>query len=119
MTNSVDTALVVSAVNHPAIRMQFDTGALAMNEEDPAAVIATNRDLIGHIHISEPNLVPIGTIDTDHTKTAAAIRKVMPDSLVSIEMLTAKGDSSLPAIESALQFVKKVYGRECNTGVSG
>ncbi|MBC7489491.1 MAG: sugar phosphate isomerase/epimerase, partial [Glaciimonas sp.] len=50
MTTSVETAQVVAHIDHPAIRMQFDTGALAINGEDPVTVLRECATLIGHVH---------------------------------------------------------------------
>ncbi|MFD1693389.1 sugar phosphate isomerase/epimerase family protein [Azotobacter chroococcum] len=60
MTTSVETARVVREVAHPFIGMQLDTGALSINGEDPEAVLRDSSSLIGHIHASEPDLLPLG-----------------------------------------------------------
>jgi len=52
MTDSAETARVVTEVAHPAIRMQLDTGAITINGEDPENVIGRYASLIGHIHAS-------------------------------------------------------------------
>ena len=41
MTTSAKTAQVVELVTHPAIKMQFDTGALTINDEDAASVLSS------------------------------------------------------------------------------
>jgi sugar phosphate isomerase/epimerase len=95
MTTSSETARVVERVAHPAIRMQLDTGALTINGEDPAAVLRESAELIGHIHASEPNLVPLGDGGTDHGKVFDALRPCLPDHLVSIEMLATNASRIL------------------------
>jgi sugar phosphate isomerase/epimerase len=102
MTDSAETAAVVHAVNHPAIRMQFDAGALTMNGEDPAQVLATCAELIGHVHASEPDLLPLGDGSTDHSAMAAALRQYLPAHTVCIEMLSAKDEAPLASIERAV-----------------
>lgn len=102
MINSADTASIVVAVAQPAIRMQLDTGALNINGEEPATVVQNNVTLIGHIHASEPNLVPLGEGGTDHAKVAACLRERLPEHIVSIEMLATKNESHLASIERAL-----------------
>lgn len=109
MTTSAETASVVRAVNHPAIRMQLDTGALAINDEDPQQVLADCAALIGHIHASEPDLVPLGDGKTAHPAMAAAIEQHLPQHLVAIEMVATKDEAHLAAIERALTVVAAAY----------
>ncbi|MBC7405455.1 MAG: sugar phosphate isomerase/epimerase [Cytophaga sp.] len=102
MTTSAETAQVVTQIAHPAIRMQFDTGALAINGEDPATVLQSCVRLIGHIHASEPNLVSLGNGETDHARMYEALVLHLPNHLVTIEMLATKNESHLVSIERAL-----------------
>lgn len=102
MINSAETAKIVMDVSHPAIRMQLDTGAITINGEDPCQVVKKYGALIGHVHASEPDLVVLGDGKTDHGIVAAALRKFMPGQIVSIEMLPAKNEPNLVAIERAL-----------------
>ena len=110
MTSSVETAAVVEAVAHPAIRMQFDTGALSVNGECPFKICSEFRSLIGHLHASEPQLVPVGTGETDHPAAAAALKKFVQDAPVTIEMLTNSSDDPMAAVEASVDFVVAVYG---------
>lgn len=109
MTTSADTARVVEQVAHPAIRMQLDTGAMAINGEDPAEVLRDSAGLIGHIHASEPNLVPLGDAGTDHDKMFKALMSCRPDDLVTIEMVATQNESHLVSIERALGVAIRHY----------
>lgn len=102
MTTSVDTAQVVSHIAHPAIRMQFDTGALTINGEDPATVLQMSAGLIGHVHASEPNLLPLGDGNSDHAGMHLALSKHLPHHLVTVEMVATQQESHLASIERAL-----------------
>ncbi len=103
MTTSDDTAQIVRAVDHPAIRMQFDTGALSMNDEDPESVLSAHADLIGHVHASEPHLKTLGESKSKLAQAAAAIRRHLPDHVVTIEMLPPKEGSNVNAVERAVK----------------
>lgn len=109
MTTSVETAAVVRLVDHPAIGMQFDTGALAINGEDPQTVLGDCAPLIRHIHASEPNLVPLGDGTTAHAAMAAAIGHYLPQHLVAIEMVATANEPHLAAIERALKVAVEHY----------
>ena len=116
MTNCAETAKVVIAVNHPSIRMQFDTGALTINDEDPDQVIAEFGSLIGHVHASEPNLVVLGEGKTDHQKMASALMKGLPEQIVSIEMLTSQNVHNIIAVENALKVAIRNYRESSGQG---
>jgi len=110
MTTSPETAAVVKSVGHPALKMQFDTGALSINGESPTSVCTEFQHLIGHVHASEPQLVPVGAGTTDHQQSAAALRQFLPEAPVTIEMLTNSVDDALAAVEKSVQFVTSCYG---------
>ncbi len=109
MTTSPETAAVVDAVDHPAIKMQLDTGALTINTEDPAEILGASSRLVGHIHISEPDLVPIGDGETDHRQVARALNGSLPDHVAAIEMLATRPEPHLESVERALRVAIEHY----------
>jgi len=110
MTDASTTAEAVRAVDHPAIRMQLDVGALTLNGERAAEVLAVDADIVAHIHASEPQLKVLGDCGTDHGSVAAAIRERCPDRIVTIEM---REDEAAPmdSLDRALAFAKRWYGQ--------
>lgn len=111
MTTSVETAKVVERVAHPSVRMQLDTGALAINGEDPATVLQVFAPLIRHVHASEPDLLPLGDGGTDHGTVVAALERYLPNHVVSIEMLATKNEPHKVSIERALKAAIQHYRR--------
>ena len=109
MTTARETLAVVKAVAHPAIKMQFDTGAMTITGEDPVALLTDGADLIAHVHASEPELVPIGTGTTDHRQMAEALERYLPERFVTVEMLN-KGGEVIPTLSNALNTVRQYYG---------
>lgn len=109
MINSEETAHVVAAVSHRAIRMQFDTGALMINGESPEDILKRNAGLIGHIHASEPDLLPLGDGGTDHRLMCKALSQYLPEHVVSIEMVATKEEPHLLSIERALTYAVECY----------
>ncbi|MDP1639241.1 MAG: TIM barrel protein [Candidatus Nitrotoga sp.] len=116
MRTSAEAAEVILQVAHPAILMQLDTGALTINGEVPSVVLQNSAILIGHIHASEPDLVPLGDGATNHAAMAAAVLQRLPEHIVSIEMLATKNEPHLASIERALRMAIKHYGNENNAG---
>ena len=109
MTNSIDTANVVAHVAHKAICMQFDTGAITINDEKPETVLDCYAGLIGHVHASEPDLLPLGDGATDHQLMHRALNKYLPDHIISIEMVATKAESHFHSIKRALSYATKWY----------
>ena len=109
LTTSAETADVVTQIAHPAIRMQFDTGALTINGEDPATVLQESAGLMGHIHASEPNLLPLGDGGADHAKMFRALMQHLPNQLVTIEMVATHKEPHLVSIERALGVAIQHY----------
>jgi sugar phosphate isomerase/epimerase len=109
MTNSAETAQVVKAVDHRAIRMQLDTGALWINQESSENVLEENAVLIGHVHASEPELIPLGDGETDHRSFHKALSHYLPEMVVSIEMVATRTEPHLNAIERALRCAVECY----------
>lgn len=116
MTTSAETAKVVEQISNPAIRMQLDTGALAINGEDVAVVLQDFAPLIGHIHVSEPELLTLGDGGVKHSVFAEAIKKYLPNHLVTIEMLASKNEPHILSVERALAVAIEHY-RNDETGV--
>jgi sugar phosphate isomerase/epimerase len=92
MTTSSEAASVVREVNHPAIKMQLDTGAITINQEDIHTILQRDADIIGHIHLSEPNLLPLGRSTANHADIANALNTVLPQFVATIEMLETKNE---------------------------
>ncbi len=109
MINNAETAGIVTAVAHPSIRMQLDTGALTISGEDTRQIIKKNAALIGHVHASEPDLVTLGDGGADHAEVAEALTAYLPEQVVTIEMLPARNESNLAAIERALIVAIRHY----------
>lgn len=109
MTSSMETFEVVKAVNHPAIKMQLDTGTITINQESIEQVLNATHAEIGHIHISEPSLSVIGSSGANHGQFAEAIKNTFGYSLLTIEMLATKDVSHLSSIENALKVVVHNY----------
>lgn len=117
MTTVAETAQVVESIGHPAIKMQLDSGAMAICGEDAASTLATYAHLVGHVHASEPDLLPLGDGGVDHSGMFAVLEAYLPEQLVSIEMLATKNEPHLMSIERALKTAIRSY-RPIIAGVS-
>lgn len=105
LTTTLSTFNFVSQLNHPSIKMQLDTGSIFINKES-FDLISKIQTMIGHIHISEPNLSVLGTEKVDHEGMGVALQMV-DDLPRSIEMLNKC--NSIDNIISAVNLAKKFY----------
>ena len=112
MNTSFETVKIVTKILHPAIKMQLDSGAVCTNAEDVFEILSKYSNLIGHIHLSEPNLVPLGDGNTNHNNIFNALTKYLPNSLVSVEMLATQNEPHLTSIRRALLVANKIYNPE-------
>ena len=109
MITTEETANVVNAVNHGSIKMQFDTGSIAISNESADNILKRYSDLIGHIHISEPNLIPLGDGATDHAVFAKALKRFLPNHFLVIEMIATKTEAHINSIERAIIHANRNY----------
>jgi D-psicose/D-tagatose/L-ribulose 3-epimerase len=107
MTTTTEAADIVRAVGRPEIGLQFDTGTLLVNGEDAAVTLAAHGPLVRHVHASEPDLAPLGSLDTDHASYGRAIRSALGDAMITIEMLP--GDDRVAAARRALALALDAY----------
>lgn len=110
MTGTLETAGVVKAVAHPAVRLQLDVGNLALNGEDAAATIAEVAPVIGHVHASEPQLLPLGDAGAPHREAGEALRLLGGTHTVTIEMARTTTEPALDALARAIDVARAAYG---------
>lgn len=111
LLNAHETASFVRTLDHDCIKMQFDTGALQIADESAAQVLRTSRDIIGHIHLSEPDLVPLGDGDVNHKDLSALLDANLPAHVATIEMVATRSEPHLNSIERALKAAIGAYRR--------
>lgn len=108
VNNVEQAARLVREVDTPGFGLHLDLGAMTLNGEDVNDVIADVADIIGHFHVSEPEIKPIKPDNPNHKLAAAALREIGYKGTVSIEMLPPP--NGLDQIAEVLDFVTKTYG---------
>jgi D-psicose/D-tagatose/L-ribulose 3-epimerase len=106
VTATEDAFDLVNSIDAPGIALQLDTGTMFVNGEDPS-IIARVFSRIGHVHVSEPGLAPIGSSRVDHKPIATALDDINYVGWVSIEMKTTSDWQS--AVRSAHEIVQPLY----------
>lgn len=109
MRDTAETLAVVEATNHPSVGIHLDSGILTMNKEDIPTAIQSARDRLVHFHVSEPDLVPVGTGFVNHRLIAGELKEIRYSHFVSVEMRSEEGFPSFPAIETACDLLLNTY----------
>ena len=108
MLDSRETAAVVRAVDHDAIGLQLDLGACRINGESDAVLDAVG-DLVRHVHVSDPDLVPVRALDAPHPGFARRLNARWPGLVAAVEMLPPDGPRPLEALERAVADAVATY----------
>lgn len=108
LTGVEETAGLVRAVASPGIGLHFDTGGMALAQEDGPELLRRHLELAVHFHASQPMLEAFDQPRADHPGCAAALRAASYQGAVSIEMKAAP--QGLAAVATAIDYVTRTYG---------
>lgn len=104
LNTTMQAAEFIRLVSSDNIRLNVDFGTIIENREGIDAVRA-NIDIVNHVHISEPNLVPIRR-SVAHAEFAALLKEEHYEGFVSIEM---RRQERLDQLLDAMEYVKTTF----------
>ncbi len=109
LTNTAaDLAALVREVDHPRIRMMYDTFHAHIEEKDPRAALRECADVLVHVHLSENDRSTPGSGQVDWDRTFAGLREIGYDAWVVIEAF----GSSLPELVGATKIWRRMFESE-------
>ncbi len=100
-----DAFELAEQIESNGFKVNVDFGTIIQNKED-LSVIEKNLNLVNHIHISEPFLVPV-TKCSQHSEMAALLKENGYQGFVSIEM---KNPGDRQITEDVMAYVTEVFG---------
>lgn len=103
LTTTPETGEFVRDLNHPNIKLQLDTGAMEINQEDPLSILKEYHQEVGHIHLSTEQIRPLTETNCRYAVYKEALDLYLPDRPVSIEILPKDGDDRLGCIEESVR----------------
>ncbi len=106
VTTTAEAVRLVSEAAVPGVGLQIDTGTLFAGAEDPSVLIGAGP-LAVHLHVSEPELAPVGQGSHDHLPIAAALVDSGYEGSISIEMQPVPGWPD--AVAASVAFVRDTY----------
>lgn len=94
MTTLREAAEFCRLVDHPGVTVNFDIGAMHMNDEfgDAAAQFDLFEDVVSHVHVSEPQLAPAPEDADGFSRLATHLAGSGYDRWISIEMRRFEAD---------------------------
>ncbi len=98
MTTLAETLAVARAVAHPGVAVNLDLGALIVSGELGALDLAAVLPDVAHVHLSAPDLAPLGGVGGEVRRFLADLGAAGWDGWVSIEMRGGLG-ALAPAID--------------------
>jgi D-psicose/D-tagatose/L-ribulose 3-epimerase len=103
-----DTAKFTREINHPNVKMMYDTFHANIEEKNPAKAIKACADQCVHVHISENDRSTPGEGDIRWDETFAALKETKYDGWLTIEAFGL----ALPAIAAATKIWRRMYPSE-------
>jgi D-psicose/D-tagatose/L-ribulose 3-epimerase len=109
LTNTaVDLAAIVREVDHPRVRMMYDTFHAHIEEKDVRAALRDCADVLVHVHVAENDRSTPGAGQVDWDATFAGLREIGYDGWIVIE---AFGDAQ-PELAAATRVWRRTYESE-------
>lgn len=110
VTTSEEGLELVHSVAHPGFGLHLDTAGMTMSKEKIGTALQNAFDDLCHFHISEPDLVPIGTDGVDHKLFSKVLSDLGYEHWYSVEMRSAEErQESVDGVRLALAEVCKSY----------
>jgi len=103
-----DTARFVSEVNHPHLKMMYDTFHANIEEKDVAAAIKNCADQLVHVHISENDRSTPGEGGVDWDTTFATLKEIGYDGWLVVEAFGL----ALPDLAAATKIWRRMFPSE-------
>jgi D-psicose/D-tagatose/L-ribulose 3-epimerase len=105
LTHAAETKAFVKAVNHPNLKMMYDTFHANIEEKDITKAIAGCVDQIVHVHVSENDRGTPGTGHVHWKETFSALKKGGYDGWLTIEAF----GRALPALAAATKVWRDLF----------
>jgi D-psicose/D-tagatose/L-ribulose 3-epimerase len=108
LTCAEDCARFVREVDHPNLRMMYDTFHANIEEKDVAEAVRSCIDVCAHVHISENDRSTPGTGGVDWDATFDVLKEVDYDGWMVVEAFGL----SLPDLAAATKIWRRMYESE-------
>ena len=101
---------IVEEVDRSGFGMHLDLGGMQIAGEPISERIHDCAQWLGHFHVSEPYLAPVGASRLDHDEIASALRDIEYEGWVSIEMRKPVDADPVETVIAAARRIVAAYG---------
>lgn len=108
LNSAADTARFVTEMNHPNVRMMYDTFHANIEEKNLAEAIRTAAPHMVHVHISENDRSTPGEGHVDFDTTFKVLKELKYDGYLMIEAFGL----ALPELAAATRIWRKMFPNE-------
>ena len=108
LTNAADDARFCREVNHPNLKMMYDTFHANIEEKDLAAAMRGCWDQVVHVHISENDRSTPGEGHVDWKTTFRTLKELKYDGWLMVEAFGL----ALPALAAATKVWRRMFPTE-------
>ena len=108
LQSAAEVIAMVSAVDHPGLRVHLDTGGVLLGGDRIADAVMAAGPSLAHFHIAEPRLGPFYDPVADHASAADSLQKAEYDGWLAIEMLE-QSPHPLRAVIEAIRIARRFY----------
>ncbi len=117
LTTAAQTARFIQAVNHPSVKMMYDSFHAHIEEKDQARAIDSCKNETIHVHISENDRGTPGTGQVHWDSVFSGLKQSGYDGYLTIEAFGL----ALPALAAATRVWRKLFDDElklCRDGLA-
>jgi sugar phosphate isomerase/epimerase len=107
VTRWFEAAELVRRCKNPGVRLHLDAACTILAGDDLAEAVANTRDILAHVHISEPHLSAFDNPSVDHHAFGSALKSAGYAGWCSVEMRRAPEPQT--AIRKAVMLAKAFY----------
>jgi len=108
LTSAADDARFCREVNHPYLKMMYDTFHANLEEKDLAAAMRSCWDQVVHVHISENDRSTPGEGHVDWKTTFTTLKELKYDGWLMVEAFGL----ALPALAAATKIWRRMFPTE-------
>lgn len=108
LNGASDAAAFVRSVDHPALRMTYDTFHAHIEEKDPSAAVGACSDVLVHMQASESDRSTPGAGQVAWLRTFHALQSAGYEGRIAIEAFGQK----LPALAAATRIWRRMFENE-------
>ncbi|KAI8816575.1 xylose isomerase-like protein [Fimicolochytrium jonesii] len=107
--NAVQAAAAVRRVGHPGFLLHVDLACMTLAKDDIFSVLQEAKDIIFHVHISEPYLEDFSRPQCDHAAFATLLKRTIWDRPIKLSVEMKNGEDNIQRVKTAVHLVKDIY----------